>query len=128
VASAKKEGKPALDQTVPTEIRLTETGRRLDLVYPGGEAFSLPAEYLRVLTPSAEARGHHGQGGHTVAGKKDVRITGVEPVGNYALRLVYDDGHNTGLYTWSYLRELGATLGAKWQAYLDELAAQGLSR
>jgi len=117
-----------VDQTVPTEIRLTEAGRRLDLAYRNGEAFSLPAEFLRVLTPSAEARGHHGQGGQTVAGKRDVRITGVEPVGNYALRLVYDDGHNTGLYTWLYLRELAAAQDEKWQAYLIELSAQGLSR
>jgi DUF971 family protein len=113
---------------IPAEIRLTDAGSTLRLVYGEGEAYDLPAEYLRVLTPSAEARGHFGQGGHTVAGKANVRIAGVEPVGNYALKLIFDDGHNTGLYTWDFLRELSLDREAQWQAYLDALAAQGLSR
>jgi DUF971 family protein len=117
-----------MDHPVPEEIRLADAGATLHLIYAKGEAYALPAEYLRVLTPSAEARGHHGQGGHTVAGKAGVRISGVEPVGNYALKLIFDDGHATGLYTWDFLRDLGLNQSANWQAYLDELAAQGLTR
>jgi DUF971 family protein len=117
-----------MDQPIPVEIQLVEAGATLRLVYGEGEAYALPAEYLRVFTPSAEARGHHGQGGHTVSGKAEVRIAGVDPVGNYALRLTFDDGHNTGLYTWDYLRDLSLDQTEKWRAYLDDLAAQGLSR
>ncbi|MBB4197648.1 hypothetical protein CCR94_13055 [Rhodoblastus sphagnicola] len=118
---------PVSDE-IPIEVRLADAGATLHLVYAQGEAFALPAEFLRVLTPSAEARGHNGQGGHTVSGKAKVRVTGVDPVGNYALRLTFDDGHHTGLYTWEYLRELSLDQTAKWLAYLEELAAQGLSR
>jgi len=117
-----------MDQPIPEEIRLADAGATLHLDYGRGENFALPAEYLRVLTPSAEARGHNGVGGHTVSGKARVRIAGVEPVGNYALKLVFDDGHNTGLYTWDFLRELSLDQEANWRAYLEELAAQGLSR
>lgn len=113
---------------MPEEIRVTGAGTTLDLVYGARESYALPAEYLRVLTPSAEARGHNGVGGRTVAGKSGVRIAGVEPVGNYAIKLIFDDGHSTGIYTWDFLRELCLGQTAKWQAYLDELAAQGLSR
>jgi DUF971 family protein len=115
-------------QAMPEEIRVTEAGAMLNLVYGESESYALPAEYLRVLTPSAEARGHHGVGGRTVFGKSGVRIAGVEPVGNYAIKLIFDDGHSTGIYTWDFLRELCLERTAKWQAYLDELAAQGLSR
>jgi len=117
-----------MGQPIPTEIRLAGAGATLELVYGAGESYALPAEYLRVLTPSAEARGHHGVGGKTVAGKAGVRISGVEPVGNYAIKLIFDDGHATGLYTWDFLRELSVDQEAKWRAYLDELAAQGLAR
>jgi DUF971 family protein len=118
----------AMGQPTPTEIRVTEAGATLNLVYGESESYALAAEYLRVLTPSAEARGHHGQGGRTVAGKAGVRIAGVEPVGNYAIKLVFDDGHSTGLYTWDYLRQLSVDREGKWRAYLEDLAAQGLSR
>ena len=117
-----------MNQPVPEEIRLTEAGATLALVYAGGDSFALTAELLRVLTPSAEARGHNGVGGHTVAGKAGVRIVGVEPVGNYAIKLIFDDGHSTGLYTWEFLRALCLEQAEKWRAYLDELAAQGLTR
>ncbi|MCW2317977.1 DUF971 family protein [Rhodoblastus acidophilus] len=117
-----------MGQRIPDEIRLSDAGAVLHLIYGPGEAYALPAEYLRVLTPSAEARGHGGQGGQTVSGKAGVRIAGVEPVGNYALKLIFDDGHATGLYTWDYLRELSLDQEAHWRAYLEDLAAQGLSR
>lgn len=117
-----------MGQPIPAEIRLTDAGATLRLIYGEGEAFALPAEFLRVLTPSAEARGHFGVGGQTVSGKANVRITGVEPVGNYALKLIFDDGHNTGLYTWDFLRELSLDQEAQWRAYLDELEAKGLTR
>jgi DUF971 family protein len=115
-------------QVLPEEIRVTEAGATLNLVYGESESYALSAEYLRVLTPSAEARGHNGVGGRTVAGKAGVRISGVEPVGNYAIKLIFDDGHSTGIYTWDFLRELSLEQPAKWQSYLDELAAQGLAR
>ncbi len=117
-----------MDPIIPSEVRIAEAGATLRLVYGGGEVFALPAEYLRVMTPSAEARGHHGVGGQTVSGKKNVRLLETQKVGNYALRLVYDDGHRTGLYTWEYLRELSLGREEKWRAYLDELLAGGLSR
>lgn len=113
---------------MPEEIRVTGAGATLNLVYGGSETYALPAEYLRVLTPSAEARGHNGVGGRTVSGKAGVRIAGVEPVGNYAIKLIFDDGHSTGIYTWDFLRGLCLEQPAKWQAYLDDLAAQGLAR
>jgi len=117
-----------MGQPIPDEIRLTEAGVTLDLVYGASESYGLSAEFLRVLTPSAEARGHNGVGGRTVAGKAAVRIAGIEPIGNYAIKILFDDGHSTGIYTWDFLRELCLDRDAKWQAYLDELAVQGLAR
>lgn len=112
----------------PTELRLAKDRRSLRVSFDDGSTFDLPAEYLRVTSPSAEVQGHSPAERKTVAGKKDVEIIGVEPVGNYAVKLVFDDLHDTGIYGWTYLHELGAGYAEKWQAYLDELAAKGLSR
>jgi DUF971 family protein len=88
----------------------------------------LPAELLRVCSPSAEVQGHSPSERRTVGGKRGVHLTGVEQVGRYAVRLIFDDTHETGIYTWGYLLDLGRTLDAKWAAYLAELAEKGLSR
>jgi len=112
----------------PTDIRLRTQSRLLTVHFDDGAAFDLPFEYLRVCSPSAEVRGH-GQGQEVLQkGKRDVIVTNVEPVGHYALRLVFDDGHDSGLYTWEYLYELGRDQAAKWQSYLDRLEASGYSR
>jgi DUF971 family protein len=112
----------------PTELRLAKDRRSLQIAFNDGSAFALPAEYLRVTSPSAEVQGHSPAERRTVPGKRDVEIIGVEPVGNYAVKLVFDDLHDTGIYGWDYLYRLGAEQAEKWQAYLDELAAKGLSR
>jgi len=112
----------------PTELRLAKDRRSLRIAFDDGAVFDLSAEYLRVTSPSAEVQGHGPSERKTVPGKKDVAIIGVEPVGNYAVKLVFDDLHDTGIYGWNYLYELGAGHEQKWQAYLDELAAKGLSR
>jgi len=105
----------------PTELRLRKQTRVLDVAFGESERYSLPFEYLRVHSPSAEVQGH-GPGQETlVLGKQQVLITAVEPVGQYAVRLVFDDGHDTGLYTWKYLRELGVEHAAKWAAYLQKV-------
>lgn len=112
----------------PTEIRLAKDRRTLIVSFEGGERHELPAEYLRVMSPSAEVQGHSPAERKTVGGKRDVEIIGVEPVGNYAVRLQYDDLHDTGIYTWTHLAELGRDHDALWTRYLDELAAKGLKR
>jgi DUF971 family protein len=112
----------------PTELRLARNRRSLRVVFDDGSGFDLPAEYLRVASPSAEVRGHSPAERKTVPGKRNVEIIAVEPVGNYAVKLVFDDMHNTGIYGWDYLYRLGTEQQEKWQAYLDELAAKGLSR
>jgi DUF971 family protein len=112
----------------PSELRLSADKRVFTVTFGSGEVFSLRAEYLRVMSPSAEVRGHSSSERKTVAGKKDVTIAAVEPVGRYAVRLVFSDGHDTGLYTWDYLHELGATEAETWAAYLAELTGKGLSR
>lgn len=104
--------------TWPTEIRLSPDKRTLTVTFDGGERFALPAEYLRVESPSAEVQGHRPEEKKTVEGKQNVTITAIEPVGNYAVRLVFDDGHDTGLYGWDYLHELGHELDSRWLAYL----------
>jgi len=113
--------------TAPTELRVSKDRRLLTVSFPGGR-YELPAEMLRVLSPSAEVQGHSAEQRVTVPGKHNVAISKVEPVGNYAVRIVFDDFHDTGIFTWNYLRELGEEKSARWQAYLDELAAKGLSR
>ncbi len=102
----------------PTELRLGKTKRTLTVAYDTGESFSLPAEYLRVESPSAEVQGHAPGQKQIVTGKEDVSITALEPVGNYAVRVVFDDGHDTGLFSWDYLHELGREQAARWQIYL----------
>ena len=110
----------------PLEIKLRKQSRILEVAFDDGKRFELPFEYLRVWSPSAEVRGH-GPGQETLQlGKHDVQVVGVEPVGNYAIKLVFDDGHDSGLYAWGYLYELGATREEKWQYYLDRVARLGL--
>jgi len=112
----------------PTELRLRKNRVALVVTFDNGETFDLPAEYLRVRSPSAEVQGHSPDERKTVAGKKNVTILEVQPVGNYAVRLVFDDLHSTGIYSWDYLRELGRNREDNWQDYLEELSAKGLSR
>lgn len=110
----------------PASITLRTRSRVLAVTFSDGTQFELPFEYLRVYSPSAEVRGH-GPGQETLQiGKHNVNITKVEPVGNYAVRLIFDDGHDTGLYTWSYLYELGREREKKWQRYLDRLKELGI--
>ena len=112
----------------PTELRLHKDRRTLTIGFDSGETFDLAAEYLRVRSPSAEVQGHSPDERKTVAGKKNVAILEVKPVGNYAVRLVFDDMHSTGIYSWDYLFELGCNRDANWQDYLDELSGKGLAR
>ena len=128
MVSARNPGNNTMStQNWPTELRLKESGRLLAVTYDDG-TFELPAEYLRVTSPSAEVQGHTAAEKRTVGGKRNVRIAAVEPVGHCAVKLVFDDGHDSGLFTWDYLHELGADQAAKWERYLVELAAKGLSR
>ena len=115
------------DQT-PQEIRVSADRRRLIVVLPGGATDELAAEMLRVLSPSAEVQGHSPEQRKTVGGKRDVAIRDLLPIGHYALRIVFDDGHDTGIFTWSYLAQLGREKDERWHAYLDELRAKGLRR
>ncbi|HLL29040.1 MAG TPA: DUF971 domain-containing protein [Xanthobacteraceae bacterium] len=112
----------------PTEVRLSKDRRGLTVAFEDGARFTLPAEYLRVESPSAEVQGHGPDERKTVPGKRAVEILEVRPVGNYAVRLVFDDMHSTGIYSWDYLHELGREQEARFQKYLDALKAQGLSR
>ncbi|MBM3563568.1 MAG: DUF971 domain-containing protein [Alphaproteobacteria bacterium] len=112
----------------PTEFRLSEGGRLLNVAFDDGARFVLSAELLRTQSPSAEVQGHSAQERKTVGGKRNVAIIAVAPVGNYAVRLDFDDMHRTGIYTWRYLRELGETATQRFDAYLKELAAKGLDR
>ena len=112
----------------PTELRLHKDRRTLTVAFDNGESYDLSAEYLRVRSPSAEVQGHSPAERKTVAGKKNVEIMEVRPVGNYAVRLSFDDMHSTGIYSWDYMRELGRDRAANWQAYLDELREKGLER
>jgi DUF971 family protein len=112
----------------PIELRLDKDKRVLTVSYEDGQSFALPAELLRVFSPSAEVQGHSPDQRVTVPGKKNVGIARIEPVGNYAVRIVFTDGHDTGLYVWEYLRELSEQKDERWQEYLKELAAKRLSR
>ena len=111
----------------PQKIQLHRKSRQLELSFED-KTFLLDAEYLRVHSPSAEVRGHGDGTGELPSGKQDVAITHVVPAGNYALHLVFDDGHNSGIYSWAYLRELSEHRERFWQEYLDKLHAQGKSR
>ena len=112
----------------PQELRLHKDRKAITVVFDNGEVFTLSAEYLRVKSPSAEVQGHSPQERKTVPGKKDVVILELHPVGNYAVRLVFDDLHSTGIYSWDYLHELGRNHDGYWQDYLDDLASKGLNR
>ena len=112
----------------PTELRLAKDRRSLTVSFDNGRSYELDAEYLRVLSPSAEVQGHSAEERKTVPGKRHVAILELQPIGNYAVRLVFDDMHSTGIYSWDYLAELGRNERAYWQDYLDELAAKGMSR
>ena len=112
----------------PTEIKLHQKSRLLEIAFGDGSRFTLPFEFLRVHSPSAEVRGH-GPGEEVLqVGKKDVDITGIEPVGSYAVQLVFSDGHDSGLYSWNYLYELGVNQDTMWQRYLERMQAAGASR
>jgi DUF971 family protein len=102
----------------PTELRVDKSKALLTVAFDTGESFGLPAEYLRVESPSAEVQGHGPEQKVTVTGKEQVKIAALEPVGNYAVRIVFDDGHDTGLFSWDYLHELGREQAVRWQAYL----------
>jgi DUF971 family protein len=112
----------------PSELRLHENGTRLTIQFDDASVYDLSAEYLRVESPSAEVQGHSPSERKTVGGKKNERIVEIAPVGNYAVRLDFDDGHNTGIFSWGYLAELGRDYDRKWGAYLKALEAKGLTR
>lgn len=112
----------------PTELRLNKDKTELRVMFDNGEAFSLLAELLRVESPSAEVQGHSAAERKTVAGKRYVMITQLEPVGHYAVRIIFSDGHSTGIFSWSYLFELGRDAQERWNSYLSDLAGKGLSR
>ncbi len=114
--------------SLPTEIKLHQSSRVLELVFADGRSFRLPYEFLRVYSPSAEVRGH-GPGQETLqTGKRDVTIKDVESVGHYALRPTFSDGHESGIYSWDYLYDLGTRQDELWQRYIDRLAKAGASR
>lgn len=116
------------DTPIPSEIKLHQKSNLLELAYDSGESYQLSCEYLRVFTPSAEARGH-GPGQETLqTGKRAVEISRIEPVGTYALRLVFSDGHDSGLYSWDLLYNLGQHQAELWADYLKQIESQGLSR
>jgi DUF971 family protein len=112
----------------PTELRLSKDGKTLTIAFDTGERFALPAEYLRVKSPSAEVQGHSPSERQTVPGKRDVMVIEILPIGNYAVRLSFDDMHSTGIYSWDYFAELGRNQEKYWAEYLDELNAKGLTR
>jgi len=112
----------------PTEIILHQQSGALEIAFDDGTRYTLPFEFLRVFSPSAEVRGH-GPGEEVLqVGKKNVKLENVEPVGSYALKLAFDDGHDSGLYSWEYLHELGKYRDAMWHDYLQRLEAAGKSR
>jgi DUF971 family protein len=112
----------------PVELRLAKDKQSLEIVFDDGGRFRLSAELLRVMSPSAEVQGHSEAQRKTVGGKRNVQIISVDPVGNYAVRIGFDDMHDTGIYAWGYLRELGLNAEQRFQGYLDDLAAKGLDR
>ena len=111
-----------MQQPIPTDIKLLQKTRVLEIIFDDSKKFSLPCEYLRVYSPSAEVRGHHGQDGVLVTDKQNVNITGIDPIGNYAVRLIFDDGHRTGIYSWETLYDLGVNQEKYWQDYLQRVA------
>jgi DUF971 family protein len=119
---------PSTDNPSPTEIKLHQKSRMLEVAFEDGARFQMPCEYLRVYSPSAEVRGH-GPGQEVLQiGKENVNITAVEPVGNYAVALRFDDGHDTGIYSWQHLYYLGEHQAELWQRYLERLEQAGYKR
>jgi DUF971 family protein len=113
---------------MPTEIKLHQKSRLLEIAFSDGQRFELPCEFLRVYSPSAEVRGH-GPGQEVLqVGKKNVEITDVQPVGSYAVQLVFSDGHDSGLYSWDYLHDLGVNQDVLWKQYLNRMNESGASR
>lgn len=112
----------------PTDLVLHKASHALEIAFDDGSRFRLPCEYLRVESPSAEVQGHGPGQKVLVAGKRDVNIRAIEPIGNYAVALHFDDGHSSGLFSWGYLHELGVEQEARWAAYLAALESRGLSR
>jgi DUF971 family protein len=112
----------------PTEIRLKQAEKRLEIDFEGGDSFALPAEYLRVESPSAEVQGHGPGQKQIVAGRAHVGILAIEPVGNYAIRIKFDDLHDSGIYTWAYLHQLGRERDKRWTEYLNALEKSGQAR
>ena len=112
----------------PKELRVSKDRRLLTVTFPDHAPLVLPAELLRVLSPSAEVQGHSAEQRVTVPGKRNVAIAKLDPVGNYAVRITFDDFHDTGIFTWAYLHTLGHEKDQRWNEYLAELAAKGLSR
>jgi len=119
---------PAAPAPIPTEIKLHQASRILELAYADGTRFALPCEFLRVYSPSAEVRGH-GPGQEVLQiGKRDVQIAAIEPVGTYAIKFTFSDGHDTGLYSWDHLYEIGRNQEALWKRYLERMREAGASR
>ncbi len=112
----------------PTELRVSKDRKTLTISFVQDGTFDLTAEALRVLSPSAEVQGHSAEQRVTVPGKRDVQIAGIDPVGNYAVKITFDDGHDTGIFTWTYLHELGSDLTKHWTGYLQELEDKGMTR
>ena len=112
----------------PVEIRHKQAEKELEVEFDDGVTFTLPAELLRVESPSAEVQGHGPSQKTLIAGRREVGMMAIEPVGNYAIRITFDDLHDTGIYTWSYLYDMGTNLDAIWSSYIDALEAAGLSR
>ena len=112
----------------PGEIRLKQAEKCLEIDFDDGTSFNFPAEFLRVESPSAEVMGHGPDQKKTIPGRRHIGILKIEPVGNYAIRIEFDDLHNTGIFSWNYLYEIGRRQDELWQTYLDKLAAHGLSR
>jgi DUF971 family protein len=121
-------GKACATEVWPTELKLAPGGRQLSVSFDDGTSHLIPAELLRVMSPSAEVQGHSARERKTLGGKRTVAIIGIDPIGSYAVKLSFDDMHSTGIYTWAYLHELGAHQEERWNAYLSELDAKGLSR
>jgi DUF971 family protein len=121
-------GDNAASRVWPSELVVNRAERVLKITFNDGKSFALSAEYLRTQSPSAEVQGHSESQRQTIGGKREVAITGMEPVGNYAVRIQFDDGHDTGLFSWAYLHELGRDEQLRWKKYLQELSDKGLRR
>ena len=113
---------------VPVDMSLHNKSRRFDIAFDNGRSYSFSYEFLRVFSPSADVQGHTPDQAKLQVGKRDVRIEGTEPIGAYALRFIFSDGHDSGIYSWEYLAELGENQESLWQAYLEELKRHGASR